>query len=92
MKTVDSATPRRRDMAQPKAIICPHCGSARLDPQNRRGFYQCRDCDAHIDARTSGDYTSQTLAKATKSIVLGLLTFGLLPDDFIPDDIFDDLF
>lgn len=75
-----------------RAIICPHCGSHRINPQSRKGFYQCHGCDAYIDARTRGDYISQTVAKSLRYLGVGLLTFGLFNEDILPDDILDDLF
>lgn len=57
-----------------KAIICPHCGSSRLDIKDSKKFYQCRDCDVYIDTQT---VVSKAVDK-TNSLISGLAKFGLL--------------
>ena len=56
-----------------KAIICPHCGSSRidiLDTKYSKNFYQCRECDVYIDPRTIVDKTNNFMSEITKFSLL----------------------
>lgn len=57
-----------------KAIICPHCGSSRLEIQDSQNFYQCKDCDAYIDTKTFTDKA----AGGINNLISGITKFGLL--------------
>ncbi|MEL6437630.1 MAG: hypothetical protein AAFQ80_00040 [Cyanobacteria bacterium J06621_8] len=57
-----------------KAIICPHCGSSRLEIRDSHSFYQCRDCEAYIETKTFVDKA----AAGINSLISGVTKLGLL--------------
>ncbi|MEM8832006.1 MAG: hypothetical protein AAGE96_22025 [Cyanobacteria bacterium P01_G01_bin.19] len=73
-----------------KAIICPHCGSSRLDIKDSQTLYQCRDCDAYVDTKTFADKAvsgiSNLISGTTK---LGLLILAIDDADTVIDLIED---
>ena len=61
-----------------KAIICPHCGSSRLDIKDSQNFYQCRDCEAYIDTKTFTDKAAAGINNLISNVTkLGLLVLAI---------------
>jgi uncharacterized protein (DUF983 family) len=73
-----------------KAIICPHCGSSRLDIKDSQNFYQCRDCDAYIDTKTFADKAAGGINNLISGVIkLGLLVLAIDDADTVIDLIED---